>query len=89
MELKKKNLLIVQIKLHHAGLSQGLKALEGNMARIAKYILTQPVKSFNTNGLFEENNQYHSLLLDDKSKKSIETRILRNLNLIFHHQKKL
>ena len=36
--------------------------------RLAKFILTQPVKSFNANSLFSEINQQHHNELDYKSK---------------------
>ena len=56
-------------KLHHGWLITGAKGIgKATLAwRLAKFILTQPVKSFNANSLFgETNKQYHSEL-DDKS----------------------
>ena len=65
-------------KLHHAWLITGARGIgKATLAwRLAKFILTQPVKSFNANSLFSESNQQHPTELDEKSKESIETRIL-------------
>ncbi len=65
-------------KLHHGWLITGARGIgKATLAwRLAKFMLTQPVKSFNANSLFDETNQQHHTELDDKSKKSIEIRIL-------------
>ena len=65
-------------KLHHAWLITGAKGIgKATLSwRMAKFILTQPANSFNTNSLFGENNQHHELALDDKSREIIEARIL-------------
>ena len=65
-------------KLHHGWLITGAKGIgKATLAwRLAKFILTQPVKSFNANSFFSEANQHHHNELDDKTKDSIETKIL-------------
>ena len=65
-------------KLHHGWLITGAKGIgKATLAwRLAKFILTQPVKSFNANSLFSETSQQHHNELDDKTKDSIETKIL-------------
>ena len=65
-------------KLHHGWLITGSKGIgKATLAwRLAKFILTQPVESLNANNLFGETNKKHHTELDDKSKDSIETRIL-------------
>ena len=65
-------------KLHHGWLITAAKGIgKATLAwRLAKFILTQPVKSFNANSFFSEANQHHHNELDDKAKDSIETKIL-------------
>ena len=65
-------------KLHHGWLITGARGIgKATLAwRLAKFILTQPVKSFNAISLFSEANQHHHNELDDKTKDSIETKIL-------------
>ena len=65
-------------KLHHGWLITGARGIgKATLAwRLAKFILTQPIKSFNANSLFSEASLNHQTELDEKSKDSIETRIL-------------
>jgi len=65
-------------KLHHGWLITGARGIgKATLAwRLAKFILTQPIKSFNANSLFSEASLNHQTELDENSKDSIETRIL-------------
>ena len=65
-------------KLHHGWLITGARGIgKATLAwRLARFILTQPIKSFNANSLFSEASLNHQTELDEKSKDSIETRIL-------------
>jgi DNA polymerase-3 subunit delta' len=65
-------------KLHHGWLITGARGIgKATLAwRLAKFILTQPIKSFNANSLFSEASLNHQTELDKNSKDSIETRIL-------------
>ena len=65
-------------KLHHGWLITGAKGIgKATLAwRLARFILTQPIKSFYENSLFGETSKQNHTELDDKSKDRIETRIL-------------
>jgi DNA polymerase-3 subunit delta' len=65
-------------KLHHGWLITGARGIgKATLAwRLAKFILTQPIKSFNANSLFSEASLNHQTELDENSKDSIETRIV-------------
>ena len=65
-------------KLHHGWLITGAKGIgKATLAwRLARFILTQPIKGFNENSLFGDTSEQYHTELDEKSKGSIETRIL-------------
>ena len=65
-------------KLHHGWLITGAKGIgKATLAwRLARFILTQPTKCFNENSLFGDTSKQYHTELDEKSKGSIETRIL-------------
>ena len=65
-------------KLHHGWLITGAKGIgKATLAwRLARFILTQPIKGFNENSLFGDTSKQYHTELDEKSKGSIETRIL-------------
>ena len=65
-------------KLHHGWLITGARGIgKATLAwRLARFILTQPIKSCYENSLFGETSKQKHTELDDKSKESIETRIL-------------
>ena len=65
-------------KLHHGWLITGARGIgKATLAwRLAKFILTQPIKSFNANSLFSDASLNHQTELDENSIDSIETRIL-------------
>ena len=65
-------------KLHHGWLITGARGIgKATLAwRLARFILTQPIKSFNANSLFSEASLNHQTEIDKKSKDSIEKRIL-------------
>ncbi len=65
-------------KLHHSWLITGPKGIgKATLAwRIAKYVLTQPIKNIETNNLFDDLNGQNPPQLDEQFKNSIEARIL-------------
>ena len=65
-------------KLHHSWLITGPKGIgKATLAwRIAKYVLTQPIKNIETNNLFDDLNGQNPPELDEQFKNSIEARIL-------------
>ena len=65
-------------KLHHGWLITGPKGIgKATLAwRIAKYVLTQPIKNIETNSFFDELNGQNSSEFDKQFKNSTEARIL-------------
>ena len=65
-------------KLHHSWLITGARGIgKATLAwRLARFILTQPIERASENSLFGETSKQHHTELDDKTKDSIETRIL-------------
>ena len=65
-------------KLHHGWLITGARGIgKATLAwRLARFILTQRIRSFSENSLFGETSKQHHIGLDDKYNDSIEKRIL-------------